>query len=106
GRPVQYSYLEGPLELWHVQTLYAGRPWAAEQPSAGRPLTASVLRALEESGVRLAALTHAAGISSTGDAALDALLPLPERYEIPAATVAAIARARAGGGRVIAIGTT
>ncbi|MCB9569922.1 MAG: S-adenosylmethionine:tRNA ribosyltransferase-isomerase [Myxococcales bacterium] len=37
---------------------------------------------------------------------MDRLLPLPERYAIPAATVAAIARARARGGRVIAAGTT
>src|SRR5690606_17961373 len=34
------------------------------------------------------------------------LLPLPERYEIPTETVAALARTRACGGRVIAVGTT
>ena len=38
--------------------------------------------------------------------ALDARLPLAEPYEIPAATVRAVARARACGGRVIAVGTT
>ena len=37
---------------------------------------------------------------------LDAVLPLDERYDVPAATVAAIAAARAGGGRVVAVGTT
>ena len=26
GRPVQYSYLRAPLELWDVQTPYASRP--------------------------------------------------------------------------------
>jgi len=56
--------------------------------------------------VSLAWLTHAAGLSSTGDAALDAALPLPERYEVPEATVEAVARARAAGGRVVAVGTT
>jgi S-adenosylmethionine:tRNA ribosyltransferase-isomerase len=45
-------------------------------------------------------------LSSTGDPALDAALPLPERFDIPAATVAAIAEARRRGGRVIAVGTT
>ena len=37
GRPIQYAYLERPLELWSVQTVYAVRPWAVEMPSAGRP---------------------------------------------------------------------
>jgi len=40
--------------------------------------------------VQLAAVTHAAGPSSTGDPATDAALPLPERYDIPPATVAAL----------------
>jgi S-adenosylmethionine:tRNA ribosyltransferase-isomerase len=106
GRPVQYSYLRAPLALWSVQTAFAGRPWAAEMPSAGRPLAWSTLLALRRAGVEVAALTHAAGLSSTGDAALDALLPLPERYDLPAATVAAVAAARARSGRVIAVGTT
>lgn len=106
GRPVQYSHLRGPLSLWHVQTGYAARPWAAELPSAGRPLTAEALRDLGRRGVRLATLTHAAGLSSTGDPALDARLPLPERFEIPARAVVAVAEARARGGRVVAAGTS
>src|SRR5262249_34738347 len=56
--------------------------------------------------IRVVALTHAAGLSSTGDPALDAALPLPERYEIPAATARAIAQARAASRRIIAVGTT
>ncbi|MCY1054336.1 S-adenosylmethionine:tRNA ribosyltransferase-isomerase [Nannocystis sp. SCPEA4] len=106
GRPVQYAYVREPLALWSVQTVFAGRPWAAEMPSAGRPLDWDTLLALRRGGVEIAAVTHAAGLSSTGDAALDAALPLPERFDVPAATVAAIARARARGGRVIAVGTT
>ncbi|MET0410628.1 MAG: S-adenosylmethionine:tRNA ribosyltransferase-isomerase [Polyangiaceae bacterium] len=106
GKPVQYSYLERPLELWDVQTSYAARPWAVEAPSAGFPLTGGVLAALQRRGVRLATLTHAAGLSATGDAALDALLPLGERFEIPAPTVSAIERAHARGARVIAAGTS
>jgi S-adenosylmethionine:tRNA ribosyltransferase-isomerase len=106
GRPVQYSHLEREEELWSFQTLFAARPWAAEMPSAGRALSAASLAALRCRGVELARLTHAAGLSATGEPELDACLPLPERYEIPAETVAAIARARARGGRVIAVGTT
>jgi S-adenosylmethionine:tRNA ribosyltransferase-isomerase len=106
ARPVQYSYLSRALELWDVQTAYAARPWSVEAPSAGYPLDAEILLALRSRGVELAAVTHAAGLSSTGDAALDAVLPLAERFSIPERAVAAIAAARAAGGRVIAAGTS
>jgi S-adenosylmethionine:tRNA ribosyltransferase-isomerase len=102
GRPVQYAHLEAPLPLWAAQTRYGARPWAAELPSAGRPLTWELLLALRRRGVGVAAITHACGLSSTGDAAIDAALPLPERYDVPTDTVAAIARAE----RVIAVGTS
>jgi S-adenosylmethionine:tRNA ribosyltransferase-isomerase len=106
GRPVQYSYIERPLALGQVQTAYASRPWAAELPSAGHPLTLGLLLGLRRAGVELATLTHAAGLSSTGDPTLDAYLPLPEPFEIPPETVNAVERAKAGGRRVVAVGTT
>lgn len=106
GVPVQYAHRSEPLALWTVQTAYAARPWAAEMPSAGRGLTWDVLLALRRAGIGIARLTHAAGLGSIGDADADRTLPWPERYEIPARTAAAIAETRAGGGRVIAIGTT
>jgi S-adenosylmethionine:tRNA ribosyltransferase-isomerase len=73
---------------------------------AGRALRFPLRRALVERGVRLATLTHAAGLSSSGDPELDAMLPLPERYELPAATASAALETRAAGGRVIACGTS
>lgn len=106
GTPVQYADQPLPLPLWSVQTLYATRPWAAEMPSAGRPLSMRTLERLARRGVRIALLTHAAGLSATGDPAIDRALPLPERYDIPAPTIAAIQRARERGGRVIAVGTS
>ena len=106
GRPVQYSYLANDLPLWAVQNVFAARPWAFEMPSAGRPLSWEILLALKREGVGTAFLTHAAGLSSTGDPALDALLPLPEQFEIPASTVEAIAATHRQGGLVIAVGTT
>ncbi|HWO25401.1 MAG TPA: S-adenosylmethionine:tRNA ribosyltransferase-isomerase [Kofleriaceae bacterium] len=104
--PVQYAHRRDPLALWAVQTAYAARPWAVEMPSAGRPLTWEILLELRRRGIGVAALTHAAGLASTGDAALDAALPWPERYEVPERTAAAVAAARAAGRRVIAVGTT
>jgi S-adenosylmethionine:tRNA ribosyltransferase-isomerase len=106
GRPIQYAHVPAPLALWSVQTAYASRPWAAEAPSAGVPLDWSLLSALRARGVALAAITEGAGLSSTGDAVLDAALPLPERFDVPAATVRAIGEARARGGRVVAVGTS
>lgn len=106
GRPVQYSYLRAPLSLGVVQTPYAGRPFAVEVPSAGRPLTLALLEAMRRAGAIVASLTHAAGLSATGDPDLDARLPLPERFVIPARTADAIAVAKAEGHRVIAVGTS
>ncbi len=102
GRPVQYSYLDRDLQLHEVQVPYAGRPWAVEMPSAGRPLGQALRASLAERGVTLAAVTHGAGLSSTGDPALDAALPLPERYEVSQDTWDAVASAE----RVIAAGTS
>jgi S-adenosylmethionine:tRNA ribosyltransferase-isomerase len=65
-----------------------------------------LLDELQARGVGFASLTHAAGISSTGDPALDARLPLPEPYFLSANTVRAIEHTKAAGGRLIAIGTT
>jgi S-adenosylmethionine:tRNA ribosyltransferase-isomerase len=106
GRPVQYAHTARPLALWHVQTAYAARPWASEAPSAGFALTWDLLLDLRRRGVATARVTHAAGLSSTGDGDLDARLPLGERYEVPAATVRAIESANEQGGRIVAVGTT
>jgi S-adenosylmethionine:tRNA ribosyltransferase-isomerase len=106
GRPVQYSYVCGPLSLTQVQTAFGARPCAVEMPSAGRPLTGPLLRDLRRRGIAVASLTHAAGLSATGDPAIDGALPFPEAYAIPSATVDALRQAREGGGRVVAVGTT
>jgi S-adenosylmethionine:tRNA ribosyltransferase-isomerase len=106
GRPVQYSYAARPLSIWHTQTAYAARPWAVEAPSAGLALTWDLLLELRRRGIELARVTHAAGLSSTGDPLLDARLPLAERYDVSAPTVSAIERARRRGGRIVAVGTT
>ena len=106
GRPIQYAHVDMPLALWDVWTPVAGAPVAFEPPSAGFALSWRALADLRRHGVAFATITHAAGISSTGDLELDALLPFDEPYHIPIATARAIAAARARGGRVIAIGTT
>jgi S-adenosylmethionine:tRNA ribosyltransferase-isomerase len=106
GKPVQYSYLNDELKLWSVQNVYSSRPWAVEMPSAGHAFSWALLLKLIRKGVRIVPLTHGAGLSSTGDVKIDRALPLAERFEIPASAMEAVRRARAGGGRVIAAGTS
>lgn len=102
GEPIRYSYLRSEADLQAFQTGYAAVPWGSEMPSAGRRLTAAILMDLRRRGVRLATLTHAAGLSSIDGGDLDGTLPWPEKCRIPAATIDAIASAD----RVIAVGTT
>jgi S-adenosylmethionine:tRNA ribosyltransferase-isomerase len=106
GRPIQYAHLPQPLQLWDAWTLIAGPPVAYEAPSAGYALDWRILAELRRRGVGFATLTHAAGISSTGDAALDRRLPFDEPYRIPEVTADKIHRTRAAGGRIVAVGTT
>ncbi len=106
GRPIQYAHVPQPLSLWDAWTAIAARPVAFEPPSAGFALDWNMLARLRERGIGFATLTLAAGISSTGDPMLDGRLPFDEPYVIPATTAQAVARTKAEGGRVIAIGTT
>jgi len=106
GRPIQYSYLADPLAMWDTWTTIASRPVAFEPPSAGFFLDWRLVDTLRTRGATFVTLTHAAGISSTGDARLDAMLPLAEAYEIPERTASAIETARRRGARIIAVGTT
>lgn len=106
GKPIQYAHVSEPLALWDVWTRVAALPVAFEPPSAGFVLDWRLLSSLKARGIVFATLTHAAGISSTGDEVLDQRLPLDEPYHLPAATVRAVADARRRGGRVIALGTT
>lgn len=106
GKPIQYSHLQSSLELWDVWTKIAGPPVAFEPPSAGFVLDWRVLAAIREHKAGFATITHAAGISSTGDEDLDRLLPFDEPYHIPLSTAKAVEATRQRGGRVIAVGTT
>lgn len=102
GKPIAYPYVaqEWPLEMY--QTVYASRPGSAEMPSAGRPFSTKVLDELRRKGVEVASIVLHTGVSSLDNDEP----PYAEWYEVPQSTVDAIRRATAGGGRVIAVGTT
>jgi S-adenosylmethionine:tRNA ribosyltransferase-isomerase len=65
-----------------------------------------MLASMSARKIRFGTITHAAGLSSTGDPELDALLPFAEPYRIPRSTALMIKQAQASHGRIIAIGTT
>jgi S-adenosylmethionine:tRNA ribosyltransferase-isomerase len=106
GRPIAYPYLRGPRPLADYRTMFAHRDGhgfaSAEMPSAARPFTPAVLCGLHARGVGVAALTLHTGVASL-EAGEE---PLPERYDVPDATAAAVNATRATGGRIVAVGTT
>jgi S-adenosylmethionine:tRNA ribosyltransferase-isomerase len=106
GQPIQYAHNPEPLALWDVWTSIAANPIAFEPPSAGFALDWRSLSVWRRRGVGFATLSHAAGISSTGDPMLDSRLPFDEPYCIPWHTASAINHAKSKGGRIVAIGTT
>jgi len=106
GRPIQYAHVSKPLSLWDVWSPIAGMPVAFEAPSASYLLDWETLERIGRHGATFATLTHAAGISSTGDDALDSQFPLDEPYFIPPLTARAIREAKSRGSRIVAVGTT
>jgi S-adenosylmethionine:tRNA ribosyltransferase-isomerase len=102
GAPIRYAHSSGDWPLADYQTVFALHPGSAEMPSAGRPFTPELVTRLVAHGVLVAPLTLHTGVSSleAGE------LPYPERFDVPATTARLINAARAGGGRVIAVGTT
>ncbi|HMH89995.1 MAG TPA: S-adenosylmethionine:tRNA ribosyltransferase-isomerase [Streptosporangiaceae bacterium] len=102
GRPVRYAYVPMPFPLADYQTVFAREPGSAEMPSAGRPFTAELVTDLVTRGIGVAPITLHTGVSSQ-DAGEP---PQPERYAVPETTARAVNMTRAGGGRVVAVGTT
>lgn len=102
GSPIEYAYLRSRHPLSDHQTVYATQPGSAEMVSAGRPFTAALLTRLVAAGVTIAPVVLHCGVSSP-DAGEP---PLPERFEVPAATARLVMSARAAGNRVVAVGTT
>src|SRR5262249_58469260 len=80
GRPIQYAHIAEPLALWDVWTRIAANPVAFEPPSAGFALDWRTVGAWRRRRIGFVTLTHAAGLSSTGDPALDLRLPFDEPY--------------------------
>ena len=91
------------------QTVYADLPGAVAAPTAGLHFDHAMLERLRARGVELAFLTLHVGAGTFQPVRVSDIREHrmhSEWYRLPEATVEAVARARARGGRVTAVGTT
>ncbi len=114
----QYGKLPLPPYIAHpadaadearYQTVYARAPGAVAAPTAGLHFDAALLDTLQAQGIQTAFLTLHVGAGTYQPVRVERIAEHRmhnERFEIPVATAEAIARTRAAGGRVIAVGTT
>jgi len=102
-------YIQRPAnseDASRYQTVFAARPGAVAAPTAGLHFDAALLARI---GARIARVTLHVGFGTFGPVrgdTVEAHRMHSERYAVPQDTVDAIARARASGGRVLAVGTT
>jgi len=91
------------------QTVYADVPGAVAAPTAGLHFDAALLESLRARGVTVAKVTLHVGAGTFQPVRVEDLsrhAMHSEWYRVPEAAAEAIARARAAGGRVVAVGTT
>ena len=97
------------LDRERYQTVYAEHDGAIAAPTAGLHFTPAILERLEERGIGVARLTLHVGAGTFQPvrvAQIEEHRVEPERFRLPAETVAAIDACRKRGGRVVAVGTT
>jgi S-adenosylmethionine:tRNA ribosyltransferase-isomerase len=96
-------------DLARYQTVYARTAGAVAAPTAGLHFDVAMLATLRAAGVEVASVTLHVGAGTFQPIQTDDLAQHrmhAEWYRIPAETAAAVAAARARGGRVLAVGTT
>jgi S-adenosylmethionine:tRNA ribosyltransferase-isomerase len=97
-------------EDWtRYQTVYATRDGAVAAPTAGLHFTPALLAGLAAAGVPTAALTLHVGPGTFRPVRAERVAEHrveAEWYEVPPSAADAVARTRAAGGRVVAVGTT
>jgi S-adenosylmethionine:tRNA ribosyltransferase-isomerase len=98
-----------PSDEERYQTVFAASDGAVAAPTAGLHFTPELLARLAAAGIRHVPLTLHVGPGTflpIRDGELDTYTMAGERFELPAASVDAIAETRHRGGRVVAVGTT
>ncbi|MSP15176.1 MAG: tRNA preQ1(34) S-adenosylmethionine ribosyltransferase-isomerase QueA [Myxococcales bacterium] len=100
---------EEPADRERYQTVFASAPGAIAAPTAGLHFTPALLERLTARGIGIARITLHVGPGTFLPVRTERLRDHAmheELYTIGAEAVAAIARTKAAGGRVIAVGTT
>jgi S-adenosylmethionine:tRNA ribosyltransferase-isomerase len=98
-----------PEDAERYQTVFARAPGAVAAPTAGLHFDEALFEALAAKGVERAFVTLHVGAGTFQPVRADALSDHrmhSEYLEVPEATCAAVAAAKARGGRVVAVGTT
>ena len=98
-----------PRDRDDYQTLFARRAGAVAAPTAALHFTAPLMAALAQRGIEHAFVTLHVGAGTFLPVRTEAVedhVMHAEWYEVPAVTADLVARARARGGRVVAVGTT
>jgi S-adenosylmethionine:tRNA ribosyltransferase-isomerase len=98
-----------PEDRERYQTVYARERGSVAAPTAGLHFTPALLERLETRGIDRADLVLHVGPGTFRPVKAEQIEDHrvdPEAFELPAATAAAVARTRARGGRVVAVGTT
>jgi len=107
--PPYIEHTDTAEDAQRYQTVFARNPGAVAAPTAALHFDASVLAGLDARGVERASVTLHVGAGTfqpvkTEDIAQHRMHS--EWYQVPLATQEAIARLRARGGRLVAVGTT
>jgi len=91
------------------QTVYAEQPGAIAAPTAGMHFTPQLMAAIRQAGVSVQSVVLHTGIGTFSPIEADLLAEHHmhrEWYSLSADAASALSRVRAGGGRIIAVGTT
>jgi S-adenosylmethionine:tRNA ribosyltransferase-isomerase len=107
--PPYITHADTAQDQARYQTVYAQTPGAVAAPTAGLHFDEALLRALQAKGVVLAYVTLHVGAGTFAPVRVHDISKHRmhhEWFEVPPATVQAIAAAKARGARCVAVGTT
>jgi S-adenosylmethionine:tRNA ribosyltransferase-isomerase len=107
--PPYITHADDAEDVRRYQTVFAARPGAVAAPTAALHFDEPLLEALEARGIGRAQVTLHVGAGTFQPVRTENLAEHrmhSEWFEVPATTVEAIARTRAAGGRIVAVGTT
>mgnify|MGYP003664871854 FL=1 len=107
--PPYITRADAAIDAMRYQTVYGRHAGAVAAPTAGLHFDAALMQAVTARGAAIEFVTLHVGAGTFQPVRVQRIedhTMHSERFEVPASVAAAVARTRAAGGRVIAIGTT